>query len=79
MEHGSCTPFIPEGAQTQVLRIVFDRVTVGQRLGQFYDFSIALAGVSVGNHQLSVQMPYAMAFQILKDHFPNIVEVYDLF
>lgn len=79
MEHGICTPFIPEGAQTQVLRIVFDRVTVGQRLGQFYDFSIALADVPVGNHQLSMQMPYATSYDLLRQQFPGVVEVYDLF
>ncbi len=75
MEHGICTPFIPLGAD--VARIVFDSGSLELGDSGFYDFSIVLAAVPVDNHRLSVQMPYAVAYELLSRHF-SCVKALDL-
>lgn len=74
MTIGTCTPFIPLNC-ANVAGIIFDENVIHERRNQggFDDFSIVLGFDDVLNHQLSIQMNYATAFDLLKKRFPNLV------
>ncbi|MBI4918496.1 YbaK/EbsC family protein [archaeon] len=74
MKFGTCNPFIPLNCGN-VAGIIFDENLVEQRRAQggFDDFSIALGLEKIPDNQISVQMNYAIAFDLLKRKFPEKV------
>lgn len=77
MDHGICTPFVPGDAG--VSGIFFDADTLASGDAKPYDFSIVLGLDSVDSHQISVQMPYRKAFDLLKENFGDVVQAVNLF
>lgn len=78
MTHGTCHPFLPQG-YTKVEILFFDQNTVeaSRNTGYHDDFAITLETV-VDNHQLSLQIPYAAAHDVLQKVFPGRVQTVQL-
>ncbi|MBI5065944.1 YbaK/EbsC family protein [Candidatus Woesearchaeota archaeon] len=76
MSPGTCHPFISEDC-TKINVIFFDQTVIeaSRSRGHNDDFAITLETV-VDNHQLSLQMSYAAAHDVLARKFPGKVQTF---
>lgn len=77
MSRGTCTPFIQEKHLREGFKLIFDEDSLESLADTYVDFSI---GILCGDdarerlsRKVSIQMPYGVAYRILKERFPEYV------